>query len=195
MQEVNLLSEELKPQHLTFTIRQLFIVWGIVVLLLTLISCWQAYANSLLELELVTKQQQLYAAKEEYSSLQHVTKKQADPALILKLKGMQTLQKEQSQLTAVLDDEPMNSGFQAHLTDLARVNMRNLWLSSISLSEGGKRIHLKGFSSTAERVPLFLSMLSEGSAFTGYPFDGLKIQRETESLVSFEVHGPLTGAL
>ena len=97
---------------------------------------------------------------------------------------------EQRHLAAVLEKEPINHGFEEHLTDLASIEMRSLWFESISLDHGGKSIELKGFSESAEQVPLYLSMLSEGKAFSGYSFDGLRIKRETDVLVSFQVLGP-----
>ena len=68
--------------------------------------------------------------------------------------------------------------------------MRKLWFDDIRLAKGGQEIRLAGYSQTAELVPLYLSMLAEGSAFSGYSFDGLKIKRESNVLVSFEVTGP-----
>ena len=194
MQEVNLLSEELKPRNDPLTLKEFGLVFGLLVFVLSALTGWQAYSvwgtNNALEME----KQGLIAASQQLNTLKSTAKKQADPALVQRLTALLKERDEQRQLVAFLEKEPMNSGFQHHLKDLARIDMRNLWFESIALTQGGRQIHLSGYSETAEQVPLFLSMLSKGQAFSGYRFDGLKIERKTDALVTFEVHGPIASA-
>ena len=190
MQEVNLLSPELVPEHDPFTLRELGIATAVMLLFLSCFSLWQAYGLWKAEQIFEAEEKKLAFLDQEISQLQSATNREPDSALVQMLATLVSKREEQHHLAEVLEKEPINHGFEGHLTDLASIDMRSLWFDSISLDNGGKSISLKGFSESAEQVPLYLSMLSEGQAFAGYSFDGLKIKRETGVLVSFEVLGP-----
>ena len=190
MQEVNLLSAELIPQHDPFTLKELGVAVAVMLFFLGSFSAWQAYELWSAQRTAQVSEKKLAFLNQEITQLQSATKKEPDSALIQMLTTLEGKREEQRHLAAVLEKEPINHGFEAHLTDLASIEMRSLWFESISLDHGGKSIELKGFSESAEQVPLYLSMLSEGKAFSGYSFDGLRIKRETDVLVSFQVLGP-----
>ncbi len=191
MQEVNLLSEDLKPRDEPFKLRELAIAWTLLILLLGTMSGWQAHSNWSLAQEAKAKRKELALLMEEISTLKDAAVKQPDSLLTQNLAALTIERDDHKKLLAVLEREPVNTGFYGHLRDLARIEMRKLWFDSIALAKGGKQIRLAGYSESAELVPLYLSMLSEGAAFSGYSFDGLQIKRESDVLVSFEVHGPL----
>lgn len=190
MQEVNLLSDELRPRHDPFTLREFGIAWGLLVVLLALISGWQAYTNMQINSSVTVARSELVVLTQEVAALESVAQKQPDSLLVQQLAALTGERDEQKHLLRVLSDEPLNSGFVGHLRDLASIQMRKLWFDSIQLANGGKQIRLAGFSERAELVPLYLSMLAEGRAFSGYSFDGLQIKRESDALVAFEVTGP-----
>lgn len=190
MQEVNLLSDDLRPKHDPFTLREFGIAWGVLVSLLVAMTGWQAYANAEISNNAATLRNELATLTKELSALEAAADKQADSKLVQELAALSSQKDEQQKLLRVLRNEPLNSGFQGHLSDLASIEMPKLWFDSIEFSNGGKQIRLAGYSETAELVPLYLSMLSEGSSFSGYSFDGLQIKRESNVLVSFEVSGP-----
>lgn len=191
MQEVNLLSEELKPQYNPLSLKEFAIALGALTIVLAAITSWQAYSLWDINNSLHREKSELLAASQQLNRLENHAERQADPALVQQLAALVKRREEQRQLVTVLEKEPMNSGFQGHLRDLASIDMRNLWFESIALTQGGRQIHMTGFSKAAEQVPLFLSMLSKGKAFSGYRFDGLEIERKTDVLVAFEVHGPI----
>lgn len=190
MQEVNLLSDELRPRHDPFTLREFGIAWGLLVVLLALMSGWQVYTNRQINANAAAARADLAALTQEVSALESVTRKQPESLLVQQLAALTRERDDQKHLLRVLSNEPLNAGFVGHLRDLASISMRKLWFDTIQLENGGKQIRLAGFSERAELVPLYLSMLAEGSAFSGYSFDGLQIKRESDVLVAFEVTGP-----
>ncbi len=192
MQEVNLLSEALQPQRIPLSLKDFSIALGVLTLVLCTITSWQVSIAWNTSAALKVQKDQLVAAGQQLKNLEAKTNIQADPVLVQRLGALTKEREEQRRLVNLLEEEPMNDGFQYHLRDLASIDMRNLWFDSIALTHGGRQIHLSGFSRTAEQVPLFLSMLSEGIGFSGYRFDGLEIKRKTNILVTFEVHGPMS---
>jgi hypothetical protein len=190
VQEVNLLSEEMAPQSEAVTLKDFGIAWALLVALLTAVSCWQAYSNWQLEKTAATARKDIQLVNAEIAALQARGVPQADAALLQELKALSDDRNDQLKLVEVLEREPINKGFQNHLEGLARIDMRPIWFESIRFDEGGRKIYLSGYSETAELVPVYLAQLSEGGTFSGYEFDGLKIERESDVLVAFEVHGP-----
>lgn len=190
MQEVNLLSEEMAPQSEALTFKDFGFAWALLVALLAAVSCWQAYSNWQLEKTAETTREDIIKINAEIAALQAKGVPQPDAALLQQLDALNSDRNDQLKLIEVLKREPINKGFQDHLKGLASIDMRPLWFESIRFDQGGRQIHLAGYSETAELVPVYLALLSEGGTFSGYEFDGLKIERESDSLVAFEVHGP-----
>lgn len=82
-------------------------------------------------------------------------------------------------LLAYLEDGPLaeRTGFSGHLEGLARRVVDDLWLSLIRLSEGGRRLHLRGHALAPTRVPELIAALGEESPFAGHTFRQLHIRR------------------
>lgn len=94
-------------------------------------------------------------------------------------------------LLAYLREGPLaeRTGFSAHVEGLARRVVDDLWLSSIRLSEGGRKLRLHGHALAPERVPELITALGEEPVYAGHTFQRLRIQRPEEQpgQVNFEL--------
>ena len=102
MQEVNLLNEELKPRNDPLTLKEFGLAWGLLVVVLTGITSWQAYAVWDTENLLKEEKQQLVVANQQLETLTATAKRQADPALLQRLTALLQEREDQRQLEAVL---------------------------------------------------------------------------------------------
>ncbi len=90
-----------------------------------------------------------------------------------------------------LQDGPLaeRTGFSDHVEGLARRVVDDLWLSSIRLSEGGRKLRLHGHALAPERVPELITALGEEPAYAGHTFQRLRIERPEDQpgQVNFEL--------
>lgn len=99
----------------------------------------------------------------------------------------QDLEAKRAVLGMLSSDEVSNrSGFSAHLEGLARRPMRGLWLTAVSITDGGQQLGLWGKSLQADLVPRYLEALSEEAAFAGREFRTLQMTRSDESTNSID---------
>ena len=106
MQEVNLLSDDLRPQHDPFTLREFGIAWAVLVVLLALVTGWQAYSNALVASELNATQAALSSLGKELQTLEQAANKPADAVLLQELDALVDQRDEQKHLLDVLQKEP-----------------------------------------------------------------------------------------
>lgn len=72
-------------------------------------------------------------------------------------------------------------GFAEHLEGLARQRIEGLWLTELSIRDGGSNMGLKGSTLKPELVPQLLQRLSSETAFAGTEFKTFLMQRPKNS--------------
>lgn len=81
-----------------------------------------------------------------------------------------------------------NAGFIAPLAALtAQHPPSGLWLSVISLREGGRHIRLQGRSQDQELLPQYLQRLGQSPVFSGRDFARFDVQRGDDQLLHFDL--------
>lgn len=80
-------------------------------------------------------------------------------------------------------------GFVEVLEGLARQHISGLWLTRVSLANGGKQLALSGKANSSELVPLYIQRLSSESAFSGVSFNVLEIRRSKDEagIIEFDL--------
>lgn len=105
-----------------------------------------------------------------------------DPGLEQRL---QTVRKElegKRRVVAALSDRATGnrSGFSAHLEGLARQRLSQLWLTEVSIEQGGERLSLIGSSFQQEQVPQFIQRLNQEPPYAGREFAVFSMERHKE---------------
>ncbi len=191
-QQVNLLTEELKPRIQPLNFTQLMAAWAALVGLLLLVSggdgasLWQLASQ---HEETTTQWRTLRDAN---SRLKASVSEQADPALRLEVDNMRERRDEQRRLMDLLFgyESKQSDGFSLYLNDLARYRVNGIWLRQITLNEGGARIHLNGRTTNPEDLPLFLKQLSLGESFRGHRFQNFELRENDEGILEFDISDP-----
>jgi len=69
------------------------------------------------------------------------------------------------------------TGFSKYLEGLAQQHLEGMWLTGITISEGGRVLTLTGSTLAPELVPAFLQQLSKEPVFAGIEFKTLVMER------------------
>lgn len=192
MQQVNLLVDELKPTKEALTFRQLMTVWSVFGLLLVLISGWQGLDLWRLNSEKLENEAQVKNVQQANEALKARISTEPDPELKAEVESLRQMQAHQELLVNAVAgyESASEQGFSPYLTDLARHHVKGMWLSQISLADGGARIQLKGETTDPVFVPAFLKQLSQGESFKGHRFDGFELEEQESGLLRFDIMGP-----
>lgn len=79
-----------------------------------------------------------------------------------------------------------SSGLSTYFTALARKNIKAIWFTEITVSDGGKKLLLKGKTKDAHQIPSFIESLKEETAFSGVNFRLFNAQlNQKDGLVYF----------
>ena len=85
------------------------------------------------------------------------------------------------------------SGFAARLEAIGRRQLNGVWLQSVVVSSGDRRLALKGSTTDPRLVPAFLSALAEEHALDGARFDRFTMKRVRDAApasATFELGAP-----
>lgn len=92
---------------------------------------------------------------------------------------------------AVLSDGVSGNtrGFSAYFAGLARQHVEGLWLTGLSIAEGGQQLSISGRTVNAPLVPRYLQQLSGEAAFNGREFKTFQMARAADTpLIDFSLH-------
>lgn len=191
-QQINLLTDELKPRREPFTVNQLLAAWGGFAVVLLAISAWSGADYWQLSRKEAETTEQWRLLKETNERLRASYSQVPDAALEAKVAALRLEQYERQQLMRLLADyqNEQVTGFSGYLDDLANLGVDGMWLSEISLQTGGRWIKLKGMTTDPAHVPEFLRELSETRSFDGHQFDGFELKEAESGLIEFDIAGP-----
>jgi hypothetical protein len=191
MQQVNLLTDELKPKRDPLTLQQLLSTWLALLGLLMLVSVWQGFGIWSLESAHAERQQALETLTADNDALRASVSTAPEPELIAEVAAMRERFSLQSLMVdAVTGYERGDAGFSGYLTDLAVNHVDGMALQRIELADGGSRITLSGETEAPVNVPVFLKRLSDGDSFSGHRFDQLRLEAQESGLLRFRIMGP-----
>lgn len=192
MQQVNLLTDELKPRLEPLTARQLLIGWGVLAGLLLLVSAWQGLGVWQMAGERAERQSYWQTLTAANARLEAQVRTAPEPELVTEV---ETLRREFRTRSRMVDavrgyEEVGATGFSGYLADLAAQHVDGLALDRIELSAGGSHILLSGETEAPIHVPRFLRRLSDGGSFRGHRFDKFRLEAQDSGLLRFDIVGP-----
>ena len=192
LQQINLLSDDLRRRQEPLTFRHLLVLWGVFGFGLALHSGWDGVSLWQLSSQHELNEEQAAMLARANDTLRADFDGQLDPQLQAEVDELRARQTEQQQLMNLLlgYQSDREEGFSVYLDDLADHTVDGMWLSQIMFEEGGARIHLKGMTTDAIHLPKFLQRLSEGSSFRGHLFDDFEIRQNESGVLEFDITGP-----
>jgi hypothetical protein len=194
MQNLNLFQVERKQRSGPRN-RHILLGLGAVVLLCVAHASWQAWQLQLGAQRLA----QVQAAALEQETLLEVARGSfveplLDERLPLQLSEKERDNRELLRLIAYLQllSSQRTSGFVAPLLALAENHPASgLWLSGISLREGGVHMRLQGLSQDQELLPAYLQRLGQSPVFSGREFARFDVRRGDDQLLYFDLSSQL----
>jgi Tfp pilus assembly protein PilN len=191
-QQVNLLSDDLRPRREPLTLGQLLAAWALFAGALALLGSVNGFDIWQLSSQRAETVEQWELLKATNARLKASFSTAPDEALEAEVARLRQAQLERERLMALLDEYQLEQveGFSGYLEDLAAHGVDGMWLSAIALETGGRWIQLKGLTTDPARVPEFLRQLSEGSSFDGHRFDAFELKETESGLLEFNIVGP-----
>lgn len=194
MQNLNLFQVE-RTQQSGPQRAQMLLGLGIVLLLCLAHASWQAWQLHQGAQRLAQVQAQ---AQEEEAELATARGSFVGPKLDERLPEELTARerdnRELQRLIAYLQllGSQRSAGFVAPLMALTEQHPQSgLWLSGISLREGGRQIRLQGRSQDQELLPQYLQRLGQSAVFSGREFARFDVQRGDDQLLHFDLSSQL----
>ncbi len=186
-QQVNLYQPIPRQREKVFSALTLAQALGVIVVALLALYGWAAWRTAGLD----HRVEQLRARREHADrTLKRleaaIAARRPSAALNQALKTAKTDRDARRALLAALASprHASTQGFAEVLTDLARAPVPQLWLTDITLDDGGSHIRLTGATTRSARVPQLVETLADESAFAGVEFRQLKISRADPSAES-----------
>ena len=186
---INLYPESLKPKTEYFTLANIAIGWALVSgFLLTIIGYLyfqHAYLNGDLE-EYLSQQQQ---AEQKLSELnQKLAKHKPSAAKIAAVERLKTdIQAKQASLKAVAKfDESQQLGYSGVMKALAKLSRQDISLNRIFID--ADTMDIQGFAREPKAIPNWVGQFQSEVNLVGRTFEQLRIGRNDQDIVTFELN-------
>ncbi|MCE2572136.1 PilN domain-containing protein [Motilimonas eburnea] len=185
---VNLYTQEFIPKKVWFCLRQMCIIWGMAIGVVSVSYFW---LEGQYQLSQATQQQSHQALAKQQQALAvlqaKVDQRVPSAKLARQLSQMQAeLSVKQKLLAAVGQNETFkNAGFAGVLTDLARLNDKDIRLTEIRAESG--QISLSGITYSNHAVPRWIKTFKTSDTLAGQEFAVLKVVRNDKQEMVFEL--------
>ena len=181
LQEINLYQDRFREKKILLSAVQMLILCAVFLVLLGISSYW--YSDQLSQLEQAGKvltedkerlSQQLALQSKKLESLLANSKLDND---ITKISTDIAVRKR---IINFIENNQFGSGvgFSARLRSLGEVNVSDVWLTEILLSE--KSVKLSGSALKAESIPEYFNLFRQHDLFSGQLFETFEIDRKKE---------------
>lgn len=183
MQQINLYTQELRPQHVVLPLTQMVAGLSALIVVLLVISFIYRIQVVALEVQVPAKQQGIDQLQQRVSTKEaQLQGMQKDESLItLNHKLAQQVEARKQLLTRLGSVVTANRyPFSNLLIGLARQRVDQLWLTHIQFANGGETVGLQGKTLQAEAVPHYLQMLRGEALLLGRSFDLFQLNTDEE---------------
>jgi hypothetical protein len=194
MQNINLYQRQPKRGHGPRP-KQMVLGWLLLFAVIISHGAWQAWQLQQATTLANATQSRAQALQAEFSTATaSFQAPQLDPLLPEQLAQQEQSNLQLQRLVAHLQllAQQQSAGFVAPLAALSeRHPPAGLWLSEISLRDGGSSLSLQGFSQDQQLLPLYLQSLGVSPVFRGRAFARFELQRNADGLLGFRLSSRL----
>ena len=184
-QQINLFQPIFRKERKILSFRALIQISGIVVVALVILYGYGLWNNSRLNKELAVVKKQ---HDDRMAMLERISRKASQHAgdvtsneevarleaeLVARRYVVSLMSKDSSDNRNASNEE----GFSQYLEIFSRRVVQGMWISRFSVDDGGKHLLIKGGTLSPDRLPVFLSGLSEEPILGGVEFSVLQMSR------------------
>lgn len=191
-QQVNLLTDDLRPKRELLTAAQALVGAAVFALLLVAHSIYGLVAVSRVDEQRQGLAKQLATLADANAKVRASINLVEDPKLASRVADLRSQLASRTVLVAALSGTTngRSAGFAKHFDELAAHVQAGLWLTDIELSGGGGHIRLAGMTLDPVLVPRFLKELGQGEQFVGHRFDTFELAAGDDGALHFTITGP-----
>ena len=181
MQQVNLYLPELRPKQEFLTANVFVVAILAFILLMVLLSIAGNLELKKLNQQVINLENRKVATEATITKIKNVPKVSDEIQINRRLDVLRKTIENRRQVGAIIESENLGNekGFSSAMNGMASQSNNNIALERIKLSQGGKRLELKGHTRAPENVPLYLKNLEALDAFDGVNFGGLSVLGES----------------
>ncbi len=192
IQQIKLYRPDLNPEQNSSYLIQLTIYLTMTLLLILLISLMLYFEIDDKKLQRLSRQQELNKIS---ASIQKLKQQFPDSIpnhlLITELNLKQTNLIALSQINKTLfnRNDDIQSGFSGYFSDMASINVPEIWLDHILINAEKKQIALTGKTRKTAKIPVFIKQIAAQTHFKGKTFASLELKqmKQLPQLVTFSV--------
>lgn len=183
-QQINLYQEQFRRRRQALDTVQMTLAIAGLLIVLAAWGGWEYWRASTAEARLEAARDRLVVAEDRVADLRErlaALREELDDNGELARVREEIQAKER--LLRYLDEGPLaeRAGFSPYLEGLARRTVDDLWLHSIVLRDGGKRLRLEGHALSPASIPELIDALGEESVYRGHAFRALSIDRPEDA--------------
>lgn len=179
-QQINLYQPMFRRQKKVFSAVAMIQIVALVLLVLTAFYAYSWWSLQPFEQELAKVKREQSRLQTELSRLEAQAPDQSRSQLLEdEIKRLNRELEQKRRVAEVISGKRLGNrdGFAPLLEGLARQHISGLWLTSVSLEQGGQRLALSGKANSSELIPLYIQRLSREDVFAGLGFNVLEIRR------------------
>lgn len=171
-QQVNLLDKRFREDETLLSPKRIIQAWVVVLVLMALYSAYSYYDITELEKRAAIKQDEVDNVTQVLNKLESLTPQGTIESLEQEVEELKKEKERKLLVKDILRGTELGNitGFSRHMEGLARQIIPNLWLTSISIEDGGKSLAIAGSAIEPKLVPRYLQMLSNEQSFAGSEF-------------------------
>jgi hypothetical protein len=197
-QQINLYQPMFRKQEKVFSAVTMVQIIGLVTILLGAIYAYNIWSLRPFEQELVkinVEQQKLQGELKRFEVKAAANTKSQLLEDEIRLLSQELEQKRQVEQVLSTGSYGNRNGFSDYFAGLARQHVSGLWLTNVTLQNGGTQLVLKGKTNNAELIPIYIQKLAKEKAFAGLSFNVLEMSRsETDAdIIVFNIATRLGG--
>ena len=173
MQQINLYQDVFKKKEVFLSASHLLSASiGLIVILAVISGLFQWQLSSQLNAVESAKAEQVAQAARLQALQQQVQNRQQDKKILHEIEMISNNIANKQRVMQVLTSDRFGNteGFVEHVKGLARQKLDGMWLTGISIKQGGENLGMRGQAVEAELLPRYLQRLSSEDAFLGKSF-------------------------
>lgn len=180
-QQINLLQDELQERKPVLPAQQLMLAAAAAVLLMTVLSVWMTQRVHAPRAELARIEAEIGSRNATITQLATLLEgRKPDPALAVEARRLERELQHLRRVAEIAMAPAAAAPLTAYMEGLGRQRPEGLWLTRITVANGGRDLALAGSALEPGLLPVYLEALGREPAFAGLTFGDLSMARSTE---------------
>ncbi len=179
LQQVNLIGLEHKGHTQPFSLLNMVMLWGTVVVFLLILQAWGWYQTERAGSQIAVLQVQQDKVLKQLAALREATPQNTKAGLEQRIARTRAEVEQRRQILQLMTARDMvnENGFSASLTSLSKQHQEGLSVEHFGLWQGGAYVELSGWTYRPEFAPAYVQRLQGEDSFRGSRFGNLTVER------------------